>query len=123
MLTLSPSSPTLAGTPSLPLISLTTLLLHSLSTTPRLLLSLATTPDLLDDHWSSVVAARSARWCCSLSSSLSVSLLSLARYYSRSTLWSLVAGRWSLLCGAARLSPSTMFSLAANLISLSPCKF
>ncbi|KDO45238.1 hypothetical protein CISIN_1g034701mg [Citrus sinensis] len=52
------------GTP-LPLLSLTTLLLHALSTTPRLLLSLATTPDLLVGHWSSVVAARGARWCCS----------------------------------------------------------
>ncbi|KAL9411184.1 hypothetical protein AB3S75_044888 [Citrus x aurantiifolia] len=94
MLTLSPSSPTLAGTPSLPLLSLTTLLLHSLSTTPRLLLSLATTPDLLGGHWSLVVAARGARW----------SLLA-------------VPG------GAAHLSPLTMFSPAANLQSLSPCKF
>ena len=63
--------------------------------------------------WSLLVVL-GARWCCSLSQSLFVSLISLARCHSRST-------RWSLL--AARLSLSTMFSPAANLQSLSPCKF
>ena len=118
MLTLSPSSPTLAGTSSLPLLSLTTLLLHSLSTTHRLLLSLATTPDLLGGHWSSGVAARGARcsvlgarWWCSV---LGVAARShrLSPFPSSPSLaatpdllgccWSVVAARCSVVLLAAR---------------------
>ncbi|ESR40464.1 hypothetical protein CICLE_v10027608mg [Citrus x clementina] len=88
MLTLSPSSPTLAGSLVLLFPSFRSLLFSFTRSLPLL-----------------------------VSSSRSLLL----------QIYSLVTGRrWSLLAvlgGAARLSPSTMFSPAANLQSLSPCKF
>lgn len=114
MLTLSPSSPTLAGTSSLPLLSLTTLLLHSLSTTPRLLLSLATTPDLLSGHWSSWRGARCSVVLLALIVSLRFPPLPRSLLLQ---IYSVVAGRWSLL--AARWCCS---SLSIDHV-LTCCKF